>query len=867
MSNMSATSLQPGEINLGLVPVDWPLTPIGDNKNPYLLGWQNKPQTIEEIKKEIEKGTCKGIGLISGPVYNEPYGLVWVDVDGPTVYDTIKIESGLTIETALPKTLTILSGREGRERKLYKVLKKDWKKFIRNKYQWHANGEREKLEVLWKRHQGVLMGFHPDTDGYFTKPDEDFQFVNQLPEIPGWILKSIEKKNNLQGRPAEGVSRTFGPNFAFNSKIGLDRTIKEAKEALWKMPPEAADDYDIWIAVGQSLHSADDSLLEEWDEWSKQSDKYQNGECQRRWESFTKGGGITLGTLFHHAKDYGWTPNQDYRAMGPDDDLLDEGSKLLEKFLNDINVMAVETKENKQPFQAQKENNVLTTEPSKKGKGRRNASKHDVTRALIRTYQGNLLFDPIINRFVYYDWNKEMHGLWETMEEVEMRNDIWKRLESFTTQENSLLPNGFDRAYVKDMYDSMADILIERNWEQDPNKVLFSNGIFNIVTREFRPVRKEDRMRHALHFPYNEHNKCPLTIQWLTFTQYNDEERVQLLRAWMRAVLVGAHNVQRFLEVVGPGKSGKSSFMTLCHALVGRDNAAVSNLDRLEKNRFGLSSVAGKKLLMFNDVERYGGNVANLKAIVGGDEVVAEHKFGGEEKFVFKGMVMMTANEQIATTDATSGLQRRRLTIPFDRVFRGSVEEQVVLIAHRNDGTPYGKLAHELPGIVNWLLEMPEKDMCEYLIKTNEKVAYYKETSTKQLTRSNNIIDWLHHNTIFVPNAKSIIGDAKPAPKDALTFYASSDQKLYANYCEFCRNNNVGMQARSRFDVNLLDILNHQLSLNIYKNDKRTVSLFNIRIRQIQMDDHYPSIVDLALNPDKYRDIYGDVQIRYGSKK
>jgi hypothetical protein len=33
------------------------------------------------------------------------------------------------------------------------------------------------------------------------------------------------------------------------------------------------------------------------------------------------------------------------------------------------------------------------------------------------------------------------------------------------------------------------------------------------------------------------------------------------------------------------------------------------------------------------------------------------------------------------------------------------------------------------------------------------------------------------------------------------------------------------------------------------------------------MDDHYPSIVDLALNPDKYHDIYGDVQIRYGSKK
>ena len=37
------TSLRPGEINLDLIPNDWGLTPIGDNKAPYLSGWQNHP--------------------------------------------------------------------------------------------------------------------------------------------------------------------------------------------------------------------------------------------------------------------------------------------------------------------------------------------------------------------------------------------------------------------------------------------------------------------------------------------------------------------------------------------------------------------------------------------------------------------------------------------------------------------------------------------------------------------------------------------------------------------------------------------------------------------------------------------------------
>jgi len=53
--------------------------------------------------------------------------------------------------------------KEGRERKLYKLTKENWQHLQRNKYTWHAEGNGEKLEILWKRHQGVLMGLHPET--------------------------------------------------------------------------------------------------------------------------------------------------------------------------------------------------------------------------------------------------------------------------------------------------------------------------------------------------------------------------------------------------------------------------------------------------------------------------------------------------------------------------------------------------------------------------------------------------------------------------------------------------------------------------------------------------------------------------------
>ena len=52
--NQMTKRIKPGEVNLDLIPFDWPLTPVGMNKNPYIGGWQAKPFTIEEVKKELD---------------------------------------------------------------------------------------------------------------------------------------------------------------------------------------------------------------------------------------------------------------------------------------------------------------------------------------------------------------------------------------------------------------------------------------------------------------------------------------------------------------------------------------------------------------------------------------------------------------------------------------------------------------------------------------------------------------------------------------------------------------------------------------------------------------------------------------------
>ena len=65
-----------------------------------------------------------------------------------------------------------------------------------------------------------------------------------------------------------------------------------------------ADDYDTWIQVGMGL-KAGGMPCSMWDDWSRKSSKYVQGECQRRWNTF-KGNRLGLGTVIHMAMQRGW---------------------------------------------------------------------------------------------------------------------------------------------------------------------------------------------------------------------------------------------------------------------------------------------------------------------------------------------------------------------------------------------------------------------------------------------------------------------------------------------------------------------------------------------------------------------------------
>lgn len=68
-----------------------------------------------------------------------------------------------------------------------------------------------------------------------------------------------------------------------------------------------AHDRGLWLRIGMAIKS---ELGEEgfdlWDEWSQQDKSYNPKDARDVWRSIKANGKITVGTLFHEAKQRGW---------------------------------------------------------------------------------------------------------------------------------------------------------------------------------------------------------------------------------------------------------------------------------------------------------------------------------------------------------------------------------------------------------------------------------------------------------------------------------------------------------------------------------------------------------------------------------
>jgi hypothetical protein len=106
-----------------------------------------------------------------------------------------------------------------------------------------------------------------------------------------------KEKANAKAKTDSGFkidTGSFADSFA---EAGID----EVREALTYIDADLP--YQDWVGILMAIHDAfGDAGLRAAAEWSARGAKYKEDEVAKKWESFTAGGGRSLGSLFHHAR-------------------------------------------------------------------------------------------------------------------------------------------------------------------------------------------------------------------------------------------------------------------------------------------------------------------------------------------------------------------------------------------------------------------------------------------------------------------------------------------------------------------------------------------------------------------------------------
>jgi putative DNA primase/helicase len=286
------------------------------------------------------------------------------------------------------------------------------------------------------------------------------------------------------------------------------------------------------------------------------------------------------------------------------------------------------------------------------------------------------------------------------------------------------------------------------------------------------------------------------------------------------------------------GGTGKGTYIRLCQAMIGMGNSAATELKHLESSRFETSQFLGKTLMIVTDAEGYSGSVNTLKGITGEDSVRTERKYKDPTSVPLDCMVVLAANEPIQSADYTSGLERRRISIPMTH--RPAADNVRELLSWK-DGAWHGELAAEIPGLITWVLTLPDDRMEALIRQTTREVPSLATAWMTALIDTNPLAEWAHE-TLICPRAplaanedpvSTNVGYAQAIREGGTVSYANEGTWLYANYHRWADNHGHSTFSSRRFTGLLDDLLINQLKLPVTRTKDKDGSRFlGIRIRR-----------------------------------
>jgi putative DNA primase/helicase len=438
------------------------------------------------------------------------------------------------------------------------------------------------------------------------------------------------------------------------------------------------------------------------------------------------------------------------------------------------------------------ENNSESLDKGDKKKGKQLPPPSEVAAELGESYRDKLAWES-----EYQLWRRysgKCDGVWA----VETTETVRGIIHGYLRSQNLSFNAGFVSSVEKIMQSDLEAI----EWNEQNGLIPLRDGVLDIKTQQLLPHAPGYRFTWQLPYKWSDRSIGCEPIERFLLNITGNQAVAEVLLAFLAAIITRRADLQRYLELIGGGGTGKSTYMALARALAGADNTVSSQLRLLESNQFETARFYGKLLALFPDSERWQGEVSVFKQLTGGDPVRYERKGVQQCKdFRFNGMVMLSANEPPESKDKTSGLERRKLTVSLTRRIPEYEGRNLI-----EEFTPY------LPGLLKRVLDIRFDEVTRLIKFTDKEVPALRDSKWEQMLVTNDIARWLDDKAVLDPGLVTYVGTNDEA---------KAGSWLYASYCVDRQEQNEKPISMKAFRPNLMDFLLNQLKVQVTAGENR----------------------------------------------
>ena len=430
-----------------------------------------------------------------------------------------------------------------------------------------------------------------------------------------------------------------------------------------------------------------------------------------------------------------------------------------------------------------------------------------VTSEIIGDQLAEDLRDELLYSSSHKSWMKyslEFPGVW-----TQVGDDYVRHIVHNLCRARGVMPNN---NFIKNVLGWLQRTLFEFKWLERPSNELlpFEDGILNLLTNEWHEHAPGFRLTWVLPRKYQGsavHAGWKRIEIWLDQATRGNKRMKDELLAFCAATLRGMSGLQKFLIGTGYGGTGKGTYTQLVTLLVGEQNVWVGKLEDLTKQD-KIAELQTKRLAIFDDQEKYTGNLSNFRSMTGGALINGRNLYERSVTFRFPGLALITANQPCFPASALSWLKRR------------IIQHEFAYTPTKRNRNLVREFEPEISAFTRYLLSIPVAEIERILDPEDQSI---NGTFWEDRVRADPMAAWLNELVIHDAEAKTAVGADKNEWKDAT--YVPTNSTLFGSYNYYCTGGGYSAKGKNNFSADLVELCREVLGWKDVSKERATVGV------------------------------------------